>query len=135
MGAALAAGPSLVGRLDAAHGPATGQDRGTLEPAAREPVNAARHIVSRGGTILTMDPAVGDFAKGDLHIQGKHIVAVGRDLKVPAGAQVTDAADTIIIPGFVDCHRHSWSAQFRRLVDESRGYLFAKMNHTLDILS
>jgi 5-methylthioadenosine/S-adenosylhomocysteine deaminase len=118
MGAALAAGPSLVGRLDAAQRPATGQDGGTLEPAAREPVNPARHIVLRGGTILTMDPAVGDFAKGDLHIQGKHIVAVGRDLKVPAGAQVIDAADAIIIPGFVDCHRHSWSAQFRRIIPD-----------------
>ena len=118
MGAALAAGPSLVGRLDAAQRPATGQDGGALEPAAREPVNPARDVVLRGGTILTMDPAVGDFAKGDLHIQGKHIVEVGRDLKVPAGAQIIDAAETIVIPGFVDCHRHSWSAQFRRIIPD-----------------
>jgi hypothetical protein len=31
----------------------------------------------------------------------------------PAGAQVIDAQDTIIVPGFVDCHRHSWEAQLR----------------------
>ena len=117
MGAALAAAPSLVRGLGAQR-PTTAQDGGTLEPAARVPVNATHHILLRGGTIITMDPAVGDFAKGDLHIQGKHIVAVGRDLKAPAGAQVIDAAGTIIIPGFVDCHRHSWSAQFRRIIPD-----------------
>jgi cytosine/adenosine deaminase-related metal-dependent hydrolase len=25
---------------------------------------------------------------------------------------------TIVIPGFVDCHRHSWSAQFRRIIPD-----------------
>jgi len=63
-------------------------------------------------------PEGGDFAKGDVHIQGKRIVAVGRDLKAPAGAQIIDAAGTVVIPGFVDCHRHSWSAQFRRIIPD-----------------
>src|SRR5579862_6578026 len=116
MGAALAAAPAVVQRL-AAQRPA-GRDGGTLESAARVPVNPTHHILLRGGTIITMDPAVGDFEKGDLHIQGKHIAAVGRDLKAPAGAQIIDATGTIVIPGFVDCHRHSWSAQFRRIIPD-----------------
>ena len=118
MGAALAAAPSLGRSLRAAQRPATDQDGGTMLPASRVPVNATHHILLRGGTIITMDPALGDFAKGDIHIQGKHIVEVGRDLKVPAGAQVIDAAGTILLPGFVDCHRHSWSAQFRRMIPD-----------------
>ena len=117
MGAALAAAPSLVRGLGAQR-PTTARDGGALEPAARVPVNATRHTLLRGGTVITMDPAVGDFAKGDVHIQGKRIVAVGRDLKAPAGAQIIDAAGTIVIPGFVDCHRHSWSAQFRRIIPD-----------------
>ena len=117
MGAALAA-PAFVRTLGAAQRSATNQDGGTLEPAARVRVNPTHHILLRGATIITMDPAVGDFARGDLHIQGKHIVEVGRDLKAPAGAEVIDAAGTILIPGFVDCHRHSWSAQFRRIIPD-----------------
>ena len=96
----------------------TNQDAATLEPAARVRVNPTHHMLLRGATIITMDPAVGDFARGDLHIQGKHIVEVGRELKAPAGAEIIDAAGTILIPGFVDCHRHSWSAQFRRIIPD-----------------
>jgi 5-methylthioadenosine/S-adenosylhomocysteine deaminase len=118
MGAALAAAPPLVRSLDAAQRSPTGQDGGALERVARVPVNPAHHILLRGGTIISMDPAVGDFARGDLHIQGKHIVEVGPNLKAPAGAEVIDAAGTILIPGFVDCHRHSWSAQFRRIIPD-----------------
>jgi cytosine/adenosine deaminase-related metal-dependent hydrolase len=118
MGAALAAAPSLVRGLGAAQRPAAGRDAGRMLPASRVPVNATHHILLRGGTIITMDPALGDFAKGDLHIHGKHIVAVGRDLKVPAGAEMIDAAGTILVPGFVDCHRHSWSAQFRQIIPD-----------------
>jgi len=118
MGAALAAAPAAVRSAGAAQRSTTRQDGGTLDPAARAPVNPARHILLRGGTIITMDQALGDFARGDVHIQGKHIVEVGRNLRVPASTEIIDAAGTILIPGFVDCHRHSWSAQFRRIIPD-----------------
>jgi hypothetical protein len=105
-------------KLRAEQGPPAGQDAGSLEPAARQRVNANQHILLRGGTIVAMDPGVGDLATGDVLIQGKRIVAVGRDLKAPGGAQIIDAVSTIAIPGFVDCHRHSWSAQFRRIIPD-----------------
>src|SRR6185503_10500280 len=111
MGAALAAAPAAVRAAGAAQRSTTRQDGGALEPRWRAPVNPERHLLLRRGTILTMDPAVGDFARGDVHIRGKRIVEVGRNLRAPAGAEVIDAAGTILIPGFVDCHRHSWSAQ------------------------
>src|SRR5262245_28713932 len=110
MGAALAAAPSFVDNVRAAQRPRAPQDDGALLPAARVPVNLSRHLLLRGGTVITMDRVVGDFERGDVHIQGKRIAAVGRDLKVPPGTQVIEAAGTILIPGFVDCHRHSWSA-------------------------
>ena len=118
MGAALAAAPAAGRTARAAQLSTTRQDGGTLEPAWRASVNPARDIVLRAGTIITMDQALGDFARGDVHIHGKHIVEVGRNLRAPASAEVIDATGTILIPGFVDCHRHSWSAQFRRIIPD-----------------
>ena len=118
MGAALAAAPAAAQVPGAAQRSPSRQDGGALEPAWRAAVNPARHLLLRGGTIITMDPALGDFARGDVRIQGTHIVEVGRNLRAPASAEVIDAAGTILIPGFVDCHRHSWSAQFRRIIPD-----------------
>jgi 5-methylthioadenosine/S-adenosylhomocysteine deaminase len=73
-----------------------------------------RRILLKGGVIVSMDPKVGDFVKGDLLIQGKKIAAVGANL--PATGEVIDASDTILIPGFVDCHRHSWEGVLRRII-------------------
>jgi 5-methylthioadenosine/S-adenosylhomocysteine deaminase len=82
-------------------------------PQARQSSN--RRILLKGGTIVSMDPKVGDFVKGDLLIQGKKIVSVGMNLQA-SGAEVIDASDTIVIPGFVDCHRHSWEGVLRRII-------------------
>jgi len=73
-----------------------------------------RRMLLKGGTIVSMDARIGDVAKGDLLIEGKRITAVGGSINA-AGAQVIDAANCIIIPGFVDAHRHSWEGQLRRI--------------------
>ena len=39
--------------------------------------------------------------------EGERIAAFGRDLKVPAGAEVLDAHGLYVGPGFVDIHTHS----------------------------
>jgi 5-methylthioadenosine/S-adenosylhomocysteine deaminase len=81
-----------------------------------------RRILLKGGTILSMDPAVGDFAQGDVLIVGKTISAVGRDLNAAAqegNAIVVDASDAIVIPGMIDCHRHSWEGQLRGIIPNS----------------
>lgn len=77
-------------------------------------VNGRRRILFRGATIISMDPKVGDLEQGDLLIEGKKIAAIATELNV-AGAQEIDAQDTIILPGFIDCHRHSWEAPLRRI--------------------
>ena len=73
-----------------------------------------RRILLKGGTVVSMDPKVGDFVKGDVLIQGKKIAAVGTNLSGPG--EVIDASNTIVIPGFVDCHRHSWEGVLRRII-------------------
>ena len=116
--ATLAAAPLLLREtLDAQSAPATG-DAGTLERLWREAPATRRPILLRGGTIVSMDPKVGDFAVGDVLIDGKKIAAVGSQLRAPAQVDVIDASRTIVIPGFVDAHRHSWEGQLRRIIPD-----------------
>src|SRR5262249_23708447 len=68
----------------------------------------------KGGTIVSMDDKVGDLVKGDVLIEGKKIAAIAPEINA-ADAQVIDALDTIIVPGLVDCHRHSWEGPLRRI--------------------
>jgi 5-methylthioadenosine/S-adenosylhomocysteine deaminase len=72
----------------------------------------AERILIRGGFVLTMDPSLGDQPGADVLIEGDRIVAVGRNLSAE-GAQVIDATGDIVIPGFVDTHRHTWEAPIR----------------------
>jgi 5-methylthioadenosine/S-adenosylhomocysteine deaminase len=78
-------------------------------------VDSRTRLLIKGGTILSMDAGVGDFAEGDLLVEGAKIAAVGRDLRVD-DAEVIDAAAMIVMPGFVDAHRHAWQGTLRRLM-------------------
>jgi 5-methylthioadenosine/S-adenosylhomocysteine deaminase len=68
-------------------------------------------ILIRGGTVLSMDPTVGDLPRADILIDGDTIAAVQPDIR--ADAQTIDATGFIAIPGFVDTHRHTWEAAIR----------------------
>jgi cytosine/adenosine deaminase-related metal-dependent hydrolase len=78
-------------------------------------VDSRKRLLIKGGTILSMDADVGDFAEGDILVEGTKIAAVGRDLRVD-DAEVIDAAAMIVMPGFVDAHRHAWQGTLRRLM-------------------
>jgi 5-methylthioadenosine/S-adenosylhomocysteine deaminase len=62
--------------------------------------------------VITMDPELGELPRADILIEDDRIVAVGPDLEV-ADAQVIDAAGDIVIPGFIDTHRHTWETSIR----------------------
>jgi 5-methylthioadenosine/S-adenosylhomocysteine deaminase len=118
--AALAAVPFLpreagAGQRGASAGAA---DAGTLDAAWRAAPTDRRPILLKGGTVVSLDPKVGDFAKGDVLIDGRKIVGVGNQVKAPPQAQVIDATNTVVIPGFVDPHRHSWEGQLRRIIPD-----------------
>ena len=76
-----------------------------------------RRILLKGGIVLSMDRKVGDFEKADVLIEGKKIAAVGPDLK--ASAEVIDATDRIVMPGFVDTHHHQYQAVLRGLIADA----------------
>jgi cytosine/adenosine deaminase-related metal-dependent hydrolase len=68
-------------------------------------------ILLKGGTVLSVDPQVGDLAVGDVLIEGDTIAGVAPSIE--ADAEVVDCAGRIVIPGFVDTHRHTWEAAIR----------------------
>jgi cytosine/adenosine deaminase-related metal-dependent hydrolase len=85
----------------------------------------SRRTLLRGGHVLTMDPALGDVLGGDLLIEDDRVAAVGPSLEV-GDAEVIDAADCIVIPGFIDSHRHTWETVIRGIApDVSLGGYFA----------
>jgi cytosine/adenosine deaminase-related metal-dependent hydrolase len=69
-------------------------------------------VLIKGGCVLTQDPELGEQAGTDVLIEGDRIAAVGRDLPAD-GARVIDAAGDIVIPGFIDTHRHTWETSIR----------------------
>jgi 5-methylthioadenosine/S-adenosylhomocysteine deaminase len=68
----------------------------------------------RGGTVLSLDPDLGDLAVGDVLIEDDRIVEVGRDI-VAGDAEVIDATGMIVMPGFIDSHRHIWEGLLRNI--------------------
>jgi cytosine/adenosine deaminase-related metal-dependent hydrolase len=111
-GAALAAAMPLV--PSGAMAQNANADARAIEQMSRAGADPARRILIKGGTIVSLDRQVGNFERGDLLIQGKKIAAVAANVEAP-GANVIDASNTIVIPGFVDAHRHSWEGQLRRI--------------------
>jgi 5-methylthioadenosine/S-adenosylhomocysteine deaminase len=120
LGAAAVLGTTgLVGRPTSARAASRRHRAGG--PAARLPSRS--EFVVRGAHVLTMDPALGDLPRGDVHVRDGVIVAVGTDLAAP-GAAVLDGRDTIALPGFVDTHWHLWTSSLRALIrnDEAPAY-------------
>jgi len=66
-----------------------------------------------------MDPRLGDFEKADVLIDGSKIAAVGSSLPAD-GAFSIDASNMIVMPGFVDTHRHIWQGQLRNVLPNGR---------------
>lgn len=80
-------------------------------------------FIIRGAHILTMDQALGDLDRSDIHVRSGTIVAVGPNLSAP-GAEVIDARTMIALPGLIDTHNHIWNSTCRNVVKEGpeKGY-------------
>jgi 5-methylthioadenosine/S-adenosylhomocysteine deaminase len=71
-----------------------------------------RRYVIRGGSVMSMDPSVGDFPQADVLVEGKRILAVGPNLHA-GSADVIDARGRIVMPGFIDTHHHLFETALR----------------------
>ena len=86
---------------------------------------ARGHYLIKNGALITVDPLRGVLPRADVHVRDGRIEAIGPDLQV-AGAEIIDATDMIVMPGFVDTHHHMWSALGRNFVRDGLGYFQAK---------
>jgi len=71
----------------------------------------ARTLI-KSGIIVTMDASTPDLDTGDLLIEGERIAAIAPNLTA-GGAEVIDATNTIVMPGFVNAHIHTWQTALR----------------------
>lgn len=76
----------------------------------------SKQILIQNGCVLTLDKSVGNFHRADVLIEGTKISAVGPNLSAAdADAEAIDASDMIVMPGFVDTHRHLWEGILRNI--------------------
>jgi 5-methylthioadenosine/S-adenosylhomocysteine deaminase len=83
-------------------------------PPVVGPLPPRTEFVIRGAYVMSMDPAIGDVAGGDVHVRNGQIVAVGRALNAP-GASVLDGRGMIVMPGLVETHFHMWNSLARSM--------------------
>jgi len=105
---------------------------GTIgSPSRNEKVlERSENVVLRGGHVVTMDRAIGDLYRGDVHIRDGVIVGVGHELEAP-GADIFDATDMVVMPGFVDTHWHMWNTLLKNMVQPRKGFGYFELKTAL----
>src|SRR5512147_2287183 len=74
----------------------------------------ADRTLLKNGIVLSLDKKIGNFMKADVLIEGSQIAAVGPNLEAE-GAEMIDASKMIVMPGFIDTHRHVWEGILRNI--------------------
>ena len=71
-----------------------------------------RRYVIRGGHVMSMDTTVPNYVDADVLVEGRHIVAIGPNIRAAGAAQI-DARGKIVMPGFIDTHHHLFETAIR----------------------
>ncbi len=74
----------------------------------------SRRLLMRGAHVVTMDPEVGELPVGDVLIADERIEAVAEKIEAE-DAELLDLSGHVVLPGFVDTHRHTWQTPLRGL--------------------
>ncbi len=59
-------------------------------------------LLIRNGEIVT----VGSRVRGDVYAENETVTRIGKNLEVPPGTEIIDAAGKFVFPGFIDPHVH-----------------------------
>jgi cytosine/adenosine deaminase-related metal-dependent hydrolase len=95
------------------------QNAGAADPELTR-LQGQRRILLKGGVVLTLDRQVGDFAQADVLIEGGKIREIRPNITVSGDdVAVVDAANRILIPGFIDTHSHSYQGLLRGILTNS----------------
>jgi len=96
-------------------GAALAQGAATDPQLAR--LQGQRRVLLKGGVVLTLDRQAGDFAQADVLIEDGKIGEIRPNIAVSGeAAEVVDASNQILIPGFVDTHSHSYQGLLRSII-------------------
>ncbi|MGZ5834585.1 MAG: amidohydrolase family protein [Xanthobacteraceae bacterium] len=105
--AAVAAAPTLAAVVS----PAAAQQPSTA-------VAPGRPILIKNGCVVSLDRAVGDFEQADVLVRGSKIAEIRPNISA-TDAEVIDASHSIVMPGFVDTHRHMWQGILRNIIPDA----------------
>src|ERR1700759_4732206 len=83
-----------------------------VDTSTQRPEGTPMETLVHGGTVISVDPRIGDLQRGDVLVEDGRIESVAERIDAP-DAEVLDATGMLVLPGFVDSHRHTWQAVFR----------------------
>jgi cytosine/adenosine deaminase-related metal-dependent hydrolase len=75
---------------------------------------STKRTLLKNGCVLTLDRSLGNFTQADVLIEDTKIAQVGPNLAA-ADAETIDASNMIVMPGFIDSHRHLWEGILRNI--------------------
>lgn len=90
---------------------------------------APAHTLVRNGSLLTLDPTLGELPVGDVLIEGDCIRAIGQGLTAPESANIIDAQGMIVMPGLVNAHQHTWQTGIRGIAGDWTLFDYGKNMH------
>jgi 5-methylthioadenosine/S-adenosylhomocysteine deaminase len=112
--AAVATTLPLIGSADAAN---------AADPVPR---GGRRKILIKGGYVASVDKTLGEIPNGDVLIDGNTIAQVGANLHV-TDAEIVNASGKLVMPGFIDTHRHTWSTILRGTIPDGDFPIYMKV--------
>jgi 5-methylthioadenosine/S-adenosylhomocysteine deaminase len=71
-------------------------------------------ILFSGGCVLTLGERTPNYTQADVLVEDGKVAEIGHGLRA-RDAERVDAADTVVMPGFVDTHRHASRSLLRNL--------------------
>ncbi|MBT9473891.1 MAG: amidohydrolase family protein [Pseudomonadota bacterium] len=87
-----------------------------------------KRTLIRGGYIVSVDAAVGDFPVGDLLVVGDRIAEIAPHIGAAAD-EVIDARNMIVMPGLINAHLHTWQTGLRSIGGGWTGPDYHKIMH------
>ncbi|UDY35474.1 amidohydrolase family protein [Dermatobacter hominis] len=83
-------------------------------------------VLRRIGHLATFDGPDGagrELAGADVVCEDGVVTAIGADLDVPAGAEVVDCSDLLVLPGLVNPHQHLYQVALRAIPELERSLI------------
>ncbi|ESP89769.1 amidohydrolase family protein [Candidatus Halobonum tyrrellensis] len=110
-------GAALAGLSFASLGGAVSGDDGGADAGAGEGDGSGNPLLIEDGTVVTVDPDYGILHDADVFVRDGRIELIGESVDAPA-ADVVDASDSIVVPGFVNAHLHTWESSVRGIAGD-----------------